>query len=123
MDGIYAEIVLHVQIVFEASADGHKQAKFVRLPERPTGDFKVQTIPFPAYQLNKRGEKDFKAIVKVWLYWPSEVNDTNVLRKISGYLPKYIERLIASDENLRALISEQLPGEGWHFPEESLWKP
>jgi hypothetical protein len=123
MQGTYGEIPLHVQIVFEESANGHKQAKLVRLPERPAGNFTVRSVPLTAYQTDADGTKRTKPILTVWLYWPADNTDTETSRKISSYIPKYIERLIASDDNLRDLINKQLPGTGWHFPEESLWKP
>src|SRR6478735_8939122 len=98
MHGLHGEIPLHVQIVFEESADGHKQAKLVRLPERPAGDYKVLAHGVQAYQTDAAGQKRTKPILTVWQYWPTDNTDTETARKVNRYLPIYIERLIASDD-------------------------
>jgi hypothetical protein len=139
MDG---EIELYIQVSIEKTDDGHRQAKLVRLPGQPEGNYKPECVIFrawyPAQSQNPSAaapirsqtaftpplpdaEDDPAAPIKsahlatVWLYWPPDLPGEKTRQRVYHHLNRTIRNYLRVDEYARIGIPAWHKSTGFYF--------
>ena len=135
------EVELHVQVRIERTDDGHRQARLIRLPGQPEGDYRRECVTFkawyPAQIRNPPGaayirsqaaltsalpaENDLTTPIKsahlatVWLYWPSDLPGEKTRKRIYRHLNRNIRNYLRTDEYARIGIPAWHKSTGFYF--------
>jgi hypothetical protein len=114
------QIELHVQVSIEKPENGHRQAKLIRLPAKPDGEYPSECLTFRAWYPDQT-VSDPATLTKsahlatVWLYWPLNLPGEKTRSRIYRHLKMNIRRYLRLDEFARIALPNYHKSTGFYF--------